>query len=199
MNLKTNRSGSISPQVIKRLKKGDMLAFEQIYESYSESLFHFTFYYLKDTAESEEIVQDVFLRIWEIREEIDENKSFKSYIYTMTVNKVYNHLKHQVVEQKYESYLLHYSHAFSETPETSMNYKELDQKINTLLDRLPDQQRNIFNLSRVEGLPNPKISEKLGLSIRTVENQIYRATKFLKQHLKDEYHLAILFIIYLIK
>ncbi len=197
MNLKTNRSGSISPQVIKRLKEGDMRAYKQIYESFSESLFHFTFYYLKNTAESEEIVQEVFLRIWEIKEEIDESKSFKSYLYKMTINKVYNHLKHQVVEQKYENYLLHYNHSFSETPETSMDYKELDEKICSLLEKLPDQQRNIFNLSRIEGMPNPKISEKLGLSIRTVENQIYRATKFLKQHLKDEYHLALFFIIWL--
>ena len=124
-------------------------------------------------------------------------KSLKSFIYKMTVNKVFNHLKHKVVEQKYEKYVMNYKHSSTYTPEENLQYKELNGKIQTLLMRLPDQQRNIFNLSRLEGLTNPKISEKLGLSIRTVENQIYRATKYLKENLKDEYNLALFCLLYL--
>ncbi|MCW3804472.1 RNA polymerase sigma factor [Plebeiibacterium marinum] len=197
--MEAKKSTNISIQLIQRLKEGDIKAYEHIYNYYSESLYHFAYSYLKNPSESEEIVQEVFVRIWEIREGIDENKSFKSFLYKMTVNKVYNQMKHQVVEQKYEKYLMNYYQASANLPEESLQYKELNQKIQVLLEKLPDQQRNIFNLSRIEGLTNPKISEKLGLSIRTVENQIYRATKYLKQHLKEEYHLAVFCLLYFIK
>ncbi len=184
--------------MIRKLKEGNVRAYKHVYDYYSENLFHFTYSYLKNSYESEEIVQEVFLRIWEIRDEIDESKSLKSFIYKMTVNKVFNHLKHKVVEQKYEKYVMNYNHSTTNTPEENLQYKELNCKIQHLLMKLPDQQRNIFNLSRLEGLTNPKISEKLGLSIRTVENQIYRATKYLKENLKDEYNLALFCMLYLL-
>ncbi len=175
-----------------------MVAFQKIFVFYSETLFHFTCSYLKNTGEAEEIVQDVFLRIWEKRAEIDLEKSFKSFLYTMTVNKVLNHLKHQVVRQKYEKYLNNFNHDFSESPEAQVHYKELGERIEGLMNKLPEQQRNIFSLSRQEGLSNSEISEKLGLSIRTVENQIYRAGKFLKEQLKGEYLFALLLLAHLL-
>jgi RNA polymerase sigma-70 factor (ECF subfamily) len=180
--------------MILRLKAGDMVAFRKVFVAFSEKLFHFTCSYLKDTAEAEEIVQDVFLRIWEIREEIDENKSFKSFLYTMAVNKVLNQLKHQVVRQKYEKYLVNFNHDFSASPEAEVHFGELRDRIAGLMDKIPEQQRNIFKMSREEGLSNGEIAEKLDLSIRTVENQIYRASKFLREHLKEEYLFALLIL-----
>ncbi|WP_163708748.1 RNA polymerase sigma factor [Mangrovibacterium lignilyticum] len=194
----TNKTEHIDQQMVLRLKGGDMVAFQKIFVFYSETLFHFTCSYLKNTGEAEEIVQDVFLRIWEKRAEIDLEKSFKSFLYTMTVNKVLNHLKHQVVRQKYEKYLNNFNHDFSESPEAQVHYKELGERIEGLMNKLPEQQRNIFSLSRQEGLSNSEISEKLGLSIRTVENQIYRAGKFLKEQLKGEYLFALLLLAHLL-
>lgn len=185
--LLTNPIEHIDPKLVNRLKAGDMQAFQQVFNAYSERLYHFANSYLKDNFESEEIVQDVFLRIWELREDIDEEKSLKSFLYRITVNKVLNHLKHQVVRQKYENYLLHFDQSLSESPEAIIHFKELGEKINVLMDKLPDQQKNIFSLSRFEGVPNSEIASQLGLSVRTVENQIYRASKFLKDHLRDEY------------
>lgn len=164
-----------------------MHAFKNVFVAYGDNLYNFAMSYLKDEFEAEEIVQDVFLRIWEMRNDIDVDKSFKSFLYKMTVNKVFNHLKHQVVRKKYENYLFNFDDSFHESPETSLHYKELNKKLQTLIQKLPEQQRNIFQLSRSEGLSNSEISGQLGLSIRTVENQIYRASKFLKEHLKEEY------------
>ena len=173
-----------------------MLAFKNVFVAYSDGLYNFAFSYLKNSFESEEIVQDVFLRIWEMRDDIDEDKSFKSFLYKMTVNKVFNHLKHQVVRKKYENYILNFDQSFHESPEASLHFNELNRKLQTLMQKLPEQQRNIFQLSRSEGLSNSEISEQLGLSIRTVENQIYRASKFLKEHLKEEYFFLIFLLVH---
>ncbi|WP_423127991.1 RNA polymerase sigma factor [Gaoshiqia sp. Z1-71] len=190
----TTAPENIDRQLLKRLKGGDMNAFQLVFAAYSQNLLHFTFSYLKDQYEAEEIVQDVFLRIWEIRKDIDEEKSFKSFIYRMTVNKVFNHLKHQVVRKKYEAYLSQSVQSFDESPEARLHYQELEEKIRGILQKLPEQQRNIFQMSRMDGLSNSEISDKLELSIRTVENQIYRANKFLKEQMKNEY-LYILFFL----
>ncbi|WP_157624658.1 RNA polymerase sigma factor [Sunxiuqinia dokdonensis] len=175
-----------------KMKRGDMKAFQELFVKYGERLYEFSFSYLKESFVAEEIVQDVFLRIWEMKDDLDEDRSFKSFIYQMTVNKVFNHMKHQVVRQKYEKYILNFNHSFGDSPEAQLQLSELDARIRSLLEKIPEQQRNVFKLSRVEGLSNPEIAEQLGLSIRTVENQIYRTTKYLKEHLKGEY-LFILF------
>lgn len=177
----------IDRNLLRKLKLGDRSAFQVIFDAYSERLFHFAYSYLKDSNETEEIVQEVFLRLWEIRTEVDEEKSFKSFLYKMTVNRVFNHLKHQIVRQKYEEHLMSLDPSFSETPEEALRRNELTDKVQEVLNKLPEQKRRIFILSRLKGYSNAEISEKLGLSVRTVENQVYRATKFLKEHLKDDY------------
>lgn len=177
----------IDRNIIIKLKAGDRKAFQLIYHAYSESLFHFTFSYLKDTFESEEIVQDVFLRLWEIRSEIEEEKSFNNFLYRITVNRVFNHIKHQVVRLKYENQLKNTEQSYSASPEEHLFGNELELRVQELLSKLPAQKREIFVLSKLKGYSNAEISEKLGISIRTVENQVYRATKFFKEQLKDEY------------
>ncbi len=192
------RSEHIDKELLLRLKRGDVTAFQKIFDVFSENLFHFIFSYLKDSFESEEIVQDVFLRIWEMREDIDEEKSFRSFLFRITVNRVFNSLKRKVVRQKYENYLMNFDHSLNESPEEQIHFQELQDKIDLLMQRLPEQQRNLFQISRNSGLSNSEIAEKLGLSVRTVENQVYRATKFLKENLKDEYLVLLFCLLYLL-
>lgn len=171
-----------------------MDAFRKIYDSYSQALFRFANSYLKDSFEAEEIVQDVFLKVWEKREDVDVQKSLKSYLYRITVNKVFNELKHRVVKQKYEKHAQNLDRVTGETPESSIQFQELNKKLDILLTKLPEQQRTIFIMSRWKGLTNAEIAEQLNLSIRTVENQIYRAAKFIKLHLNDDYPILVLLI-----
>lgn len=186
----------IDGMLIARFRDGDMEAFRKIYDAYSKPLYRFAYSYLKDSFEAEEIIQDVFLKIWEKRDEVDEKRSFKSYLYRITVNKIFNELKHRVVKQKYEQHFLKIDHGAGETPESSIQFQELNTQIEQLLLKLPEQQRNIFIMSRWKGLSNAEIAEKLSLSVRTVENQIYRAAKFIKLNLNDSYPLIILTIVF---
>lgn len=184
----------IDERLIGRFRRGDMDAFRKIYDSYSQALFRFANSYLKDSFEAEEIVQDVFLKVWEKREDVDVQKSLKSYLYRITVNKVFNELKHRVVKQKYEKHAQNLDQVTGETPESSIQFQELNKKLDILLTKLPEQQRTIFIMSRWKGLTNAEIAEQLNLSVRTVENQIYRAAKFIKLHLNDDYPILVLLI-----
>ena len=186
----------IDEKLIAKFRDGDMNAFQKIYNSFCEPLYRFAYSYLKDSFEAEEIVQDVFLKVWEKRAEVDLQKSFKSYLYRITVNKIFNELKHRVVKQKYEQHALKFDQLTGETPESAIEFQELNAKLEQLLSKLPEQQRNIFIMSRWRGVPNAEIAEKLNISVRTVENQIYRAAKFVKLHLNNDYPLGILLIIF---
>lgn len=186
----------IDIKLLHRFRDGDVEAFRKIYETFCDPLYRFAYSYLKDEFESEEIVQDVFLKVWEKRAEVDVQKSFKSYLYRITVNKVFNALKHRVVRQKYEQQAMRSDQHTEETPESSIQFNELNEKLEHLLNELPEQQRTIFVMSRWKGMSNAEIADQLNLSIRTVENQIYRATRFMKLHLNDNYPLVILLIIF---
>ncbi|MBL7968568.1 MAG: RNA polymerase sigma-70 factor [Prolixibacteraceae bacterium] len=186
---------NIDITLLARFRDGDMEAFRKIYETFCAPLYRFANSYLKDEFESEEIVQDVFLKVWEKRADVDVQKSFKSYLYRITVNKVFNELKHRVVRQKYEQQAMRSDQHTEETPESSIQFNELNEKLEHLLNELPEQQRNIFVMSRWKGLSNAEIADQLNLSIRTVENQIYRATRFIKLHMNDNYPVKILLIV----
>jgi RNA polymerase sigma-70 factor (ECF subfamily) len=186
---------NIDIKLLAGFRDGDMEAFRKIYETFCDPLYRFANSYLKDEFESEEIVQDVFLKVWEKRADVDVQKSFKSYLYRITVNKVFNELKHRVVRQKYEQQAMRNEQHTEETPESSIQYDELNSQLEQLLNELPAQQRTIFMMSRWKGLSNAEIAEQLNLSIRTVENQIYRATRFIKLHLNDNYPIKILLIV----
>ncbi|MGV8134330.1 MAG: RNA polymerase sigma-70 factor [Mangrovibacterium sp.] len=193
----TKGTDNIDPLILRQLKEGSINAFRKIYMAYSERLFHFALSYLKNAFEAEEIVQEVFIQVWEMRNEIDPDRSFSSLIHRMTVNRVFNQMKHQVVKQKYQKYLLHFDHSLEESPEATLHFKELESKINSLLAKLPEQQRNIFEMSRMKGLSHSKIAKDLGLSVRTVENQVYRASRFLKDQLNEEYLWALFCLCYI--
>lgn len=186
----------IDERLIAKFRDENMIAFQKIYTSFCEPLYRFAYSYLKDSFEAEEIVQDVFLKVWEKRAEVDVQKSFKSYLYRITVNKIFNELKHRVVRQKYEQHALKFGQLTGETPVSAIEFQELNAKLEQLLSKLPEQQRNIFIMSRWRGVSNAEIAEKLNISLRTVENQIYRAARFVKLHLNNDYPLGILLIIF---
>jgi RNA polymerase sigma-70 factor, ECF subfamily len=162
-----------------RLKNSSSEAFGLLYKRYKKIIYYFSLKYLGDPAEAEELVQVVFISIWEHRGYIDENKSFKSYIFKSAVNSIYNQLKRKAVRRKYMLKEM-------EKPEKTSNpyeqifFKDMEEKIGEIVMSLPPQQQKIFNFRRFEGLSHEEIAVKLDLSVRTVENQIYRVNKILK-------------------
>lgn len=166
-----------------KLKKGDKRAFEYFFTTYYQKLLKVTNYYLDDLDEAEEIVQEVFYRVWYYRENIDPALSFKNYIITIAKRLIFNKAKKKVHQVTYEKYFkLHYQ-AYHNSLEEYLDFQQLDDQINLRIAELPPKRREIFVLSRQQGLSHKEIAEKLNISTNTVESQITKAVKFLKQTL----------------
>jgi len=179
-----------------RIKHGDEQAFELLYRKYYARLCSFSTKFLNDPEAAHEIVQDVFAKIWECREDIDPESSIKSYLFKITQNQSINNLRRRKVESKYiEIYKLVYIDKFEPSVIESLIAKELDENVLRSIGNLPIQCRKIFELSRSEGLKYKEIAETLNISIKTVEAQMSKALRSLRIELRDYINiLALLYI-----
>lgn len=169
-------------EIIERIKAGDKSALTILYDSYCKQLLVFSYNIFKDRELCEEIVQDVFIDIWNRRSEIEIKLSLRSYLYASVRYKIFAELRKgkNVNVELFEDInsRLQYS-----TPETKMIHDELEQQVRQIIDNLPDKCQLVFKMSRNEELTHKEIAEKLGISTRTVETHISNALKVLKEAL----------------
>jgi RNA polymerase sigma-70 factor (ECF subfamily) len=167
--------------------------FEKIFREKYRSLCYLAFKYVKNTDAAEEIVQDVFVKIWEKKDQIILKSSAISYLVTSVKNHSLNYLKHSNIVKIHKKSEISKATYDSSDTETEMQDMELESAILNAIAELPSQRRKIFTLSRVDGLKYHEIAEKMGLSIKTIEAQMGKALKQLKLKLKD--YIAIMFLI----
>lgn len=182
-------------QYVKLLKKGDMSAFDAIYKEYCHRLYGFVIKFIKQREDAEEIVQEVFLKIWEAREKIDVYSSFEGYLFTMAYNTTINVLRKRMSQDKYVAHLKAIQ-TIEEADETidEMEYKELIGKVQSLIYQLSPRQQEIFYLSREKGLTHEEIAEKLNISTNTVKNHLVSSLKFLRSNIDRGFIVNILFV-----
>jgi RNA polymerase sigma-70 factor, ECF subfamily len=187
----------IDKTVIEGMKNGDMASFDIIYRTYSKRLFGFVLQIIKNDSDAEEIVQEVFIRIWESRRQIDSFSLFDSYLFTIAYNKTISLIRKRLSEKKYIDYVKSLQN-ISETPEPydESEFNKLSEHVNSLVDQLPPRQKQVFKLHRQEGLAYQEIAEKMNISKNTVENHMAKALKFLRQRINME-HLAGLFFVWM--
>lgn len=165
-----------------KLGEGDMAAMEVIYIRYAPQVKSFVSAILKNESDTEDLVQDIFLKVWEDRGNIAKVRSFQSYLYAMTRNLVYNRLKRRGVEERYfrsvndKVNLVH--------PENRIVTKDLLRHINKELDELPEHQRTIYEMNRWNELTYDEISDRMGISPKTVQYHIGKVLARLKLILK---------------
>lgn len=167
------------------IRKGDSEAFALFFKKYRRIVYYFSLKYLSDPDESEELVQAVFVSIWEHRRLIDKSKSLKNYLYRSVVNAIYNSLKKRAIRRAYIIKELSKPEG-STDPYSQIIDNDLKEKLEKIIGFLPPQQQKILNYRRLEGLSSEDIAQKLNISVRTVENQIYRATILLKEIFRSE-------------
>jgi RNA polymerase sigma-70 factor (ECF subfamily) len=175
-----------------QIKFGKKEAYQELFERYAPKIYNFSLTYLKNKADAEELVQDVFLKIWEKREILDAAKNIKAYIFKIAVNTIYDFIRRKNIENAFNEFAKANFNPSDNSTWDTVIYEDMQSSVNELISKMPDQQRRVFNLSRKKGLSNDEIAEKMELSKRTVENQLYRAIGFLKEQLKNQSVLALL-------
>ncbi|WP_258139414.1 RNA polymerase sigma-70 factor [Mucilaginibacter phenanthrenivorans] len=185
--------------VINLIKEGDGRAFEKIFREYFKSLHAYAYTFMKDDEQAEEIVQNVFCRIWEKRDQLNPDGSIKAYLYRAVHNESVNYLKHQKTRTAFR---VHYNNSEEqiggEASEKVMT-AELDGHIQQALNELPQQCRIIFQMSRFENLKYREIADQLNLSVKTVENQMGKALKVLRTKLAEFLPVVLYIIAWLYK
>lgn len=184
--------GIYENDLIVRLKAGDQTAFELLFHFYYPGLVMYSTQFTADRMEAEEIVQDFFVRFWQKHQQILLTDSLKSYLFLSVKNGCLNYLKHKKVEEKYIQKMTELSNRHIAYDPDLYVASELQEKVKNAIDLLPEKCREIFIMSRIQGLKNEEIATNLNLSKRTVETQISKASKVLRVELKDYIGLMIL-------
>ncbi len=173
--------------LIRRIKSSNAEAFEEVFKSYHDELYNFLVYKIGDSQTAEDILQDVFIKLWENRHQLKTNLSIKAYLYTIAKNLALNYFRHKKVILKFQQEIeMSSSQDQSPSPQSVLEFEEFSSKLFEVLENLPEQQRLIFMMSRQSNLSHKDISERLNLSIKTVETHIGRALKTLAKSLKPD-------------
>ncbi|MDR0700323.1 MAG: RNA polymerase sigma-70 factor [Tannerella sp.] len=161
---------NVTSETLRELKKGDHKAFEAVFLSYFDKVKRFIAGLVRSEDDAEDLAQDVFAKLWTERETINTQFSFNAFLYTMSRNAAYNYLKHKLVQTNYVNEYIQREE--TDTPEELMFAKEIDLLIEMALCRMTEKKREIYRMSRNEGLSNDEIAARLNISRKTVENNL---------------------------
>jgi len=176
------------------LAQRDEAAFEQMFKTHFKRLHAYAFTILRDEIQAEEMVQQVFFKLWERNENLSLTGSVSSYLYRAVHNESLNYIKHQKVRSNHQLNVAYSMKNEVEHPAKKIMAGELEKKIHLALNELPEQCRTIFQMSRFDELKYREIADKLGISVKTVESQMSKALRLMRVKLVDFLIFILLFI-----
>jgi len=180
-------------KLVELLKKGDIGAFDELFARYSKRIYCFALSYLKNREDSEGIVQEVFFRIWKNRHKVNEHYSFKSFLFTISYNLIMDRFREKMKDQVFLDKLISKTKEADSSTDDSIDFHSLNERYWELVEQLPPRRKKIYKLSRLEGCSYKEISNRLEISINTVENQMGAALKYLRNNLGQESLVILLF------
>lgn len=184
-------------QLIAAFSEGDRKAFEQLFNTYYQATCRYVIRMIRDSDTSEEIVQSTFVNLWEKREMLRDDISFKSYLFRAAHNTALNYIKHQKVVNKYATW---HQDSMEDIKANYVSHQpdfELQKRIESALESLPPQCQKVFRMSREEGLKYHEIADQLGISKKTVEVHMGKALKILRIGLNDYLSFFLPFVVFL--
>jgi RNA polymerase sigma-70 factor (ECF subfamily) len=172
-------------EIIGRIRQGDIGQFEILFRSSYVSLVKYARTLIKDQDTAEEMVQDLFFRLWQDKEKIKIESSLNGYLFRAVHNRCLHYIEHLKVVERYAKEMATETNESSESPADVLQYRELQAKIARILELLPERCGKIFMMNRFEGLKYSEIAEKLSVSVKTVESNMGRALKEFRKALAE--------------
>jgi RNA polymerase sigma-70 factor, ECF subfamily len=189
-----NLISSYEKLLLENIKKNDKASFSIIFAQYYKDLVTFSFGIVRNLNTSEEIVQDVFIKLWENRASVIIDRSLKSYLLKSVQNHSLNWLQHLKVQNRFASYIKEHQLLSNNETENYILHSELEQNLEEALNKIPLEFAQAFRMNRFENLSYPEIAQKLGVSTRTIEVRISKALSLLRDALKEFLLLIILLL-----
>jgi RNA polymerase sigma-70 factor (ECF subfamily) len=165
------------------LKKGNQKAYKVLFDRYHKKVYNVSRRMNISHEDAEGVVQDVFLTIWEKRIHLDKDLSINAFLMTIAKRLIYKKFRSEVVKRRHIQGTQETADNWQNNTEDYIIFTDLAQDAQKGIDKLPENRKHIFMLSKENGLSNDQIAEQLNISKRTVENQLYRATKTIKEHI----------------
>lgn len=188
-----NEQSYTEQALVSLLRSGSPFAFERLFGIYSPKLYRFSFSYLKSETEAEEIVQDVFLKIWQNRGKLKNETSFQSYVFTIAFNAIRKHFNKKVRDARFHTEIVSDLAEDNPSLESNPDFEALVVKLESLIDQMPDRRKEIFRKRKKEGKSVRDIATDLNISPKTVENQITEAMNYLKKEFGEDRISGLLF------
>jgi len=180
-------------ELMKEIKADNMFAFDILYKKYCKRLYKFGNSILKSQVDTENLIQDVFLNLWENRNKVEKDSAVKSYVFTITYNSAISIIRKKVRESEYVGYLKSLQEVNEEPVNIELEYNELTTTLDKIVQVLPQRQKEVYLLHKVEGLKYIEIAELLNISVKTIETHMSRALKTIREKLGNYSLLTILF------
>jgi RNA polymerase sigma-70 factor (family 1) len=177
--------------LIKAFKKGDEKAFELLFEKYHRKLYSYIYSMLQSKEDAEEIVQEAFIKIWEKRELYNEDYPFNSFLFKIAKNAFLNSLRKKVNRKVTEENWDILIDAHTKPADEYLIYEETRGVIEAVIGNLPPKRKEIFKMRRIDGMSRSEIAESLGISIITVDSQLMKAYRYMREELKRKCVLVI--------
>jgi len=168
--------------LVELLQKGNVAAFDSLFEVYSSKLYSFALKYFRNETDAEELVQEVFVKVWENRRSLKSELSFKSYLFTIALNQIRKHFNKKATSLRYLESLQNDPEYRDQMP--TDDYETNLRQIYQIIDQMPERRREIFTRSKLGGKSAKEVALELNISPGTVDNQISEALRFIRSQLK---------------
>ncbi|WP_158618283.1 RNA polymerase sigma factor [Chitinophaga lutea] len=182
--------------LLARVAEGDETAFRRVFDHYWDNVYGVALAFTKSAAIAEEMVQDVFLKIWLKREKLSGVEKFDGYLFMVARNHIFNELRRKVKEEEFTDHLFGYFLETAQTPDAPLLCKELEQMVETAVAGLPPQQRAVYQMSRRQGLSQEEIADSLNISRHTVKSHMNKALQAIRHYMQQRHETEILLVIY---
>ncbi len=175
--------------------EGSEEAFRTLFNKYFDRIYGVAYSLTKSPVVAEDMTQDIFLKIWVKREMLKDILRFDAFLFRVARNHILNELRNKVKEQEFTEYLINFFRETADNPQQHLIFRELEKVVEEALEKLPPQQRQIYKLSREDGLSQEEISEKLQISVNTIKQHMNRALKFIR-HYHMSYYRTLLLVLF---
>lgn len=190
-----NTNTSDEKDLVALLNEGNETAFEELYHFYSRRLFGYLIKLVKSETFAAELLQDTFVKIWNNRQKIDPGQSFRSYLFRISENLVYDFFRKAARDKKLQAVLINNTYDKYRHVEETLCRKEDVQLLQNAIDTLPSKRRQVFQLVKMEELSYEEVSELLHVSVSTVNDHVVKATKSIREKL-EYYHITVISVLF---